>query len=268
MEEVESGNVLAAKAAGAVGAGSVSDAVGEACAHVVGAASPPSAATAPLPVMHKPREEAFLVARGLELKTIRGYAYRGVDLDVGRGQVVAVRGRNGSGKTALLLTLAGRMRFTKGSLAVGGLELPHNRAKIERRVGLGLVAGLNELQENLTAANAVSAEFGLFRRPSRRELVVAYLDEWDLAEVAEVRVKDLTAEKLAQLGIALAFAGGPDAVVIDDVEDQLTMSQSEGLIDLLKRAARERNAAVVVGVIERSLGERADACIYLEKGGE
>lgn len=212
--------------------------------------------------------DPYISAHGLELKTYAGYAYRGVDVDVHKGELVAVRGRNGSGKTALLLTLAGRMKPTGGTLSVGGLELPRQRAKAERRVGLGLFHGLNDLQESLTAAYATSAEFELFGRRPRREAVTDYLRAWGLADVANVRVKDLTAEKRAHLGIALAFVGEPDAVVVDDVEDQLTMTQSEGLVNLLLDTARSRDVAIVMGVVERGLAAMADACVYLSKEGE
>ncbi len=212
--------------------------------------------------------DPYISARGLELRSLGGCVYRGVDVDVYRGEVVAVRGRNGSGKTSLLLTLAGRMKPTGGTLTVGGLELPRQRAKAQRHVGMGLFAGLNDLQDSLTAAYAAGAEFELYGRKPRRDAVLCYLREWGLEDVANVRVKDLTSEKLAQLGIALAFAGEPDAVVVDDIEDQLTMSQSEWLMDLLIDAARTRNAAIVTGVVERDLAAMADACVYLSKGGE
>ena len=187
----------------------------------------------------------YISARGLGLKTYAGYAYREVDVDVHKGELVAVRGRNGSGKTALLLTLAGRMKQTEG-----------------------LFSGLNDLQDSLTAAYALGAEFELYGRKPRREAVTDYLRQWQLGDVANVRVKDLTSQKLAQLGIALAFVGEPDAVVVDDVESQLTMSQSEALVDLLLDAARTRNVAVVVGVVERDLAAMADATVYLSKDGE
>lgn len=159
------------------------------------------------------------------------------------------------------------MKPTAGTLRVGGFELPRERAKAERHVGLGLFKGLNDLQENLSAARAAQAEFELHGLDSRRESA-DYLRAWGLADVMEIRVKDLTSEKLAQLGIALAFVGEPDAVAVDDVEDQLTTSQSRGLMELLSRAAREHDAAVVVGVVERELACRADACVYVAKEGE
>ena len=212
--------------------------------------------------------EPYFRARGLGLKTYAGYVYRDEDVDARAGELFAVRGRNGSGKTALLLTLAGRMKPTEGTLSAGGLELPRQRAKVARHVGLGLFKGLNDLQDSLTAAYAASAEFELHGRRPRRDAVLAYLREWGLDDAADVRVKDLTSQKLATLGIALAFSGEPDAVVVDDVEDQLTMAQSASLVKLLREAARSRGAAVVVGVVERDLAAMADACVYLAKEGE
>lgn len=210
----------------------------------------------------------YISARGLGLKTFAGFAYRDVDVDVHKGELVAVRGRNGSGKTALLLTLAGRMKPTAGTLTVGVFELPRQRSKVERHVGLALFSGLNDLQESLTVLYALGAEFELYGRKPRRESVTGYLRAWELEDVANVRVKDLTSEKLVQLGIALAFVGEPDAVVVDDVESQLTMSQSEGLVQVLLDAARTRNVAIVVGVVERDLAAMADATVYLSKEGE
>lgn len=221
-----------------------------------------------LPIMPSVQEAPVIVARALELKTYRGYAYRAIDLSVARGQVAAVRGRNGSGKSALLLTIAGRMKSTGGALTVDGYQLPHQRRRVERRVGLSLFAGLNDLQDSLNTLNAVSAEFELYGRSSRREHVMAYLRGWQLDDVAAVRVKDLTAEKLATLGIALGFAGEPDVVVVDDIEDQMTMSQSTDLMHLLLCAARERHVAIVVGVVERDLAAMADVSVFLTKEGE
>ena len=83
----------------------------------------------------------YFCARGLGLKTYAGYAYRAVDVDARAGELTAVRGRNGSGKTALLLTLAGRMKPTEGSLSAGGLELPRQRGEGCAARGPGPVQG-------------------------------------------------------------------------------------------------------------------------------
>ncbi|MEG2983022.1 MAG: ABC transporter ATP-binding protein, partial [Raoultibacter sp.] len=78
----------------------------------------------------------FLEACGLGLKTLGGYAYRNVAISLDAGQIYAVRGHNGSGKTALLLTCAGRMAFSEGSLRVGTSQLPKKRNEVQKTVGL------------------------------------------------------------------------------------------------------------------------------------
>lgn len=205
-----------------------------------------------------PRGPLFARARDLGLRTMLGCPYAGMDIDVHKGELTALRGRNGSGKTALLLTLAGRMAHTQGSLEIMGATMPKQRGHVQRHVGLGLIKGVNDLQDNLPVASVVSAEFELYGRRGRRENVAAYLDEWRLAGVARTRVKDLSKESLVRLGIALAMVNNPEAIAVDDVEDQLTRVQSERLVRLLSDIAHNRGIAVMVACTERDLAALAD----------
>ncbi|MEG0070386.1 MAG: ATP-binding cassette domain-containing protein [Raoultibacter sp.] len=209
----------------------------------------------------------FLEAHGLGLKTLMGYAYRDIDLLLGPGQILAVRGHNGSGKTALLLTLAGRMSYTEGTLRVGEFQLPRQRGKVQKTVGLGLFEQLNGLQESLKVSYAVGAEFELYGRRPGKGAVLDYLKQWHLFDIAQMLVKDLTAEKRVQLGVALACVGNPQMIVIDDIEDQLTKTQSEEIMATLVDLAHTRKMAIAVGCIERDLATMADGVCYLEKEG-
>ncbi|WP_165248022.1 ABC transporter ATP-binding protein [Adlercreutzia sp. ZJ141] len=212
--------------------------------------------------------ESFIIARDLEMKTLVGYVFRNVSVSVHKGELVAVRGRNGSGKTSLLLALAGRMKHTGGSLTIGGYILPRQHAKAAQQVGMALFEGLNDLQDSLTVAYATSAEFELYGRKPRRDDVMASLRRWHLDSVADQRVKDLNSEQLTVLGISLAFVRHPSIVVVDDIEAQLTLEQSKRLMLLLRDLARERNVGIIVGITERELAIMADTCVYLSKEGE
>ncbi|MFQ9181639.1 MAG: hypothetical protein ACLR3C_18430 [Eggerthella lenta] len=126
-----------------------------------------------------------------------------------------MRGRNGSGKTALLLTLAARMKQTEGTLN-GRIRAAAPALEGGAARSLGLFSGLNDLQDSLTAAYALGAEFELQVKAAPRggyglPAAVAAGRRGERAR------EDLTSQKLAQLGIALAFVGEPDAVVVDDV---------------------------------------------------
>lgn len=206
---------------------------------------------------------SIIRARGLELKSLVGCPYQGVDLDVEQGQVFAIRGRNGSGKTALLLTLAGRMLFTKGSLEILGFKMPLRAGKVQRRIGLAFFEGLNELSENQVVRSAVAAEFELWGRKVQRDTVEAYLREWELGDIADKRIGELNREQYAELGIKLAWVGHPDIIVVDDIESELTKSQSVALMERMGAMAHERNVTILVGVLERDLAAMADAAYYL-----
>jgi len=67
---------------------------------------------------------AAVLARGLGVVERGGPVFRGVDADVPAGGLLVVRGPARSGRTSLLLTLAGRMAFTEGDLVVDGHRLP------------------------------------------------------------------------------------------------------------------------------------------------
>ncbi|WP_432549126.1 ATP-binding cassette domain-containing protein, partial [Kineococcus arenarius] len=80
--------------------------------------------------------ELAVRARDLTLRSGGRDVLTGVDVDVPVGSMLVVRGRTGSGKTSLLLTLAGRMRPTSGTLRVLGHDLPAQARAVRRRASL------------------------------------------------------------------------------------------------------------------------------------
>lgn len=213
-----------------------------------------------------PREaprRVFAEARGLGLRTALGCPYAGMDMTIYQGELTALQGRAGSGKTALLLTLAARMVPTQGELSILGEQMPRRRARVQRRIGLGLIAGVNDLQGNLTVDAVTRAELSLFSRPSGRDDANAYLCEWGLGDMARMTVADLPRERLALLGIALGMAGNPSALAVDDIESQLTTKQSRRLMERLAELAHERGVAVMAACINRDLAAIADRVYHL-----
>ncbi|NED53676.1 ABC transporter ATP-binding protein, partial [Micromonospora aurantiaca] len=100
-------------------------------------------------------------ARGLGLRTRRGWVYRDVDLTAASGELHAVTGPPGSGRTSLLLALAGRF--------------PHNHGELRRRgpAALGQVAGVHEPDPTLTVAEHITERLLLLGPVPRRLLALA-----------------------------------------------------------------------------------------------
>ena len=223
----------------------------------------------PKPVVHgesiRPIAEGTPIvrARDLQLKTPLGCPSSGVTLDITQGQVFAICGSHGSGKTALLLTLAGRMIPTKGKLEVLGYAIPRHMSKVQRRVGLGIFEGLNDVHEAQQVRRAIAAEFELHGRKATRDALENFLCDWHLDSVADRRVNELTRPMMVRLGVALAWTGHPDIIVLDDIESGMTKSQSIEIMERLALQACKRNVTIVVGVLERDLAAMTDDALLL-----
>ncbi|MGI5118827.1 ATP-binding cassette domain-containing protein [Marinactinospora thermotolerans] len=162
---------------------------------------------------------ARVEARGLGLRTGRGPVYQDVDLDAAPGSLTAVRAERGCGRTSLLLTLAGRMRPTSGSLRVDGHALPHRARLVRRIAALGVSEGVNDLDDRLRVREHLRERLHLRMRPARGALTGAALESAGLAESDGRRlVRDLSTLERRRLGVALALLEEPRLLLVDDLD--------------------------------------------------
>ncbi|GII01047.1 ATP-binding cassette domain-containing protein [Planobispora takensis] len=176
-------------------------------------------------------------AEGLSLRGGHGWVYRDVGLDAGPGTLTAVAGQAGSGRTGLLLTLAGRMRPTAGVLTVAG----HARPGAVRRVAaLGPVEGVNDLDRALTVREHVRERArGLFWNTAASRRAAAALERagLDLSPDDRTLIRDLDHERRMRLGIALALLDGPGLLVVDNLDAGLTADRRAALWTTLEELA-------------------------------
>lgn len=207
-----------------------------------------------------------IVARGLGLRTREGWVYRNVDLEVPGASLVVITGPAGSGKTALLLTLAGRMRAGEGALTVAGLNAGRDTSALRRRVGLGEFRGVNDLDETLTVADQVMAELALHGRRWRGAHVAATLDELGLALDPHQKVRDLAAGERTLLGAALGMIGEPPLLVVDELDDNATPEEAAAVLAGLRRSTAA-GTTVVAGALDPVIAARADVWLALDADG-
>ncbi len=181
---------------------------------------------------------------GFETSTQSGRAsvlYADLDLTAAPGTLVVVHGPHGSGKTPLLLTLAGRMRHTDGKLVVVGRLLPDEAAAVRRRTSLAEFSGVNDLDPLLTVGDHLNERLAAATwhpwvsaaaRDQARDQLTLLLGQAAQATAGEpsagghARPSIPVATKIAQLnplerwilGIALALIGDPQIVLVDDVD--------------------------------------------------
>ncbi|MGW4497253.1 ATP-binding cassette domain-containing protein [Micromonospora sp. NPDC004336] len=193
-------------------------------------------------------------ARGLGLRTRRGWVFRDVDLTVAAGELHAVTGPPGSGRTSLLLALAGRFPTTEGRLTRHG------------PAALGQVAGVHEPDPALTVAEHVRERLLLLgpvprrrrqlvpltalraRREYRRDALAAALAGAGLTGDPpfdpDTRGRDLTPLQRQVLGLLLATLAGPRLIVADDVDAGSDAPERARLWATLARLADQGYAVV------------------------
>lgn len=190
----------------------------------------------------------MLEATGLGLRTRQGWVYRDVDLALPPGTPAAVVGPAGSGRTMLLLTLAGRARPSAGALRVDGAAA---RADIRRSVAVARATGAVELDPDLTVGD------------SRREAgLLFYGAELDWAEDlvglsldSATLVGDLAPDDHALFSLALATATKPAAVVLDDVDVRATPDQQRRIWAAVRTVADAGVTAIASAVDAGSAGD-------------
>lgn len=177
---------------------------------------------------------------------------RGLDLEVARGQAVALFGPNGAGKSTLLRTLAGLLRASQGSVKVFGNELPAG-ADLRRRIGY--LGHESFLYRDLTARENLAYYARLFSIDTDR-VPLAALEEVGLARFAERRVATFSRGMLQRLALARVFLHNPDLLLLDE---PLTGLDPQGGELLARMLIERRRRGVTILMATHDL-ERALAC--------
>ena len=207
-----------------------------------------------------------VVARNLHLTGKRGPVYGPIDLTVRTGELLLVTGPAGSGRTALLLTLAGRLRPSPGSeLTVLGHRLPRRARAVQHRSSAVGFAGLDDLDEEVSVAAAVREReawlapwYRIVRRPDDAHVALVCGRVFGDRPVPTARqvVHSLDEASNLMLRISLAMLGNPSLLVIDDL-DQLRDSGSRVEVweSLRRLSARDGVTVLVASSTAREIAQ-------------
>ena len=188
-------------------------------------------------------------------------AVDGVSLQVKPGERRALIGPNGAGKTTLFSLISGEQPLTGGRILLFGKDVtrlaPHRRAALglSRTYQItNLFPHLTALQNCLLAAQALSpVKFhfhrALARYPALFERARAVLDAVGLGDKGEETVQNLSHGEQRQLEIALALAGTPQLILLDEPTAGLSPAESHLMTALLKKL----DPAITLLVIEHDM---------------
>jgi ABC-2 type transport system ATP-binding protein len=179
-------------------------------------------------------------AAGLGVYGHGGWAFRDIDLRLVPGSVLLVAGTSGSGRSSLLLTLAGHMRPTKGRLAVFGYDIPGYARRVHQLVSVAHTGEAVAPGPQLTVSEAVEerALVEMVDRGVARDRFRQACQLVDLTVHQHALVHELPAIDRAFLALALALVRAPLLVVADDVDSGLPALDERSLWQGMRAVAR------------------------------
>ena len=199
-------------------------------------------------------------------------ALAGVDLVIPAGQMVAIQGPTGGGKSTLLQMLGALDRPTSGTVRLGDSELSaagdHALAAARAR-DIGFVFQGFNLIPTLTAAENVETAFadGSTPRAERREKARAALASVGLAERADHLPSELSGGQQQRVAIARALVKEPSVLLADEPTGSLDEATRDEIMDLLEGVWRDRGLTVVIVTHDSAVARRAQRRLRIA-GGE
>ena len=193
----------------------------------------------------------------------------GVDLDVARGECVAITGPSGSGKSTLLGLIAGLDAPTSGTVQVDGVELTRlgeDALAHFRRDRIGFVFQSFHLIPTLTAAENVAIPLELAGVREARARAAVLLDDVGLAPRAHHYPSQLSGGEQQRVALARAVARAPGLGLADEPTGNLDSATGGAIIELLLRLNRERGSTLLLVTHDAALAAQADRQIALRDG--
>jgi len=196
---------------------------------------------------------------------------KGLELEVGRGEFLALMGPSGSGKTTLLNLIGGLDKPTLGRVAVAGRDLtrasPRELAHWRAR-HVGFVFQFYNLLPVLTAARNIELPLLLtgLSRAERQKHVAAALELVGLADRAGHYPMQLSGGQEQRVGIARAIVNDPTLLLCDEPTGDLDRQTAGEILDLIAELNRRYEKTVIMVTHDPLAAERAGRVLHMDKG--
>jgi len=218
-------------------------------------------------------KELALVVEGVYLRYGRGpaatEALRGVNLAVRRGEMVAVMGPSGSGKSSLLHVIGLMIRPTRADrFEIEGIDLldadDSTRTRV-RREKIGFVFQRLNLIPVLSARDNVKLAMWLRRARDDGDLDGLF-ERLGIADLKRKMPGELSVGQQQRVAIARAIAGGPSLLLADEPTGNLDSENAKAVLDLLRTIHQQRGLTTVLVTHDPAVAERADRILRLCDG--
>jgi putative ABC transport system ATP-binding protein len=245
------------------------------CARSPRNALPLSTIVHAVPISRRHLSPAALTLRAVN-KTFAGprllAVLRDISLDVGRGELIAIMGESGIGKSTLLNLIAGLDRPDSGSVVVEGFDLAtrdDDALTRLRRERMGFVFQAFHVLPYLSAAQNVALPLALVgtRGPEADLRVAAMLEGVGMGARGSSMPRELSGGELQRVAIARALIHRPALVLADEPTGNLDADSATGVMALLRNQLKAQGATGILVTHSRAAAAAADRVLMLTADG-
>nr|WP_154521298.1 amino acid ABC transporter ATP-binding protein [Ruthenibacterium lactatiformans] len=195
---------------------------------------------------------------------------RGINIDICKGDVVAVIGPSGSGKSTFLRCLNLLEEPTGGQIVFEGVDITSKETKIDQmRQKIGMVFQQFNLFTNMTVLDNVSAGPVLvkgMKKDEARKLAQSLLERVGLGDRGGAYPIQLSGGQQQRVAIARALAMQPDVMLFDEPTSALDPEMVHEVLDVIQQLAREGMTMVVVTHEMGFAREVANRVVFIDEG--
>jgi putative ABC transport system ATP-binding protein len=198
-------------------------------------------------------------------------ALRGVDLNIERGQMVAIMGPSGCGKTTLLNALSGIDDISAGEVIIDGSSIHHmpdNERTRYRARSMGFVFQAFNLLPVLTSVENIELPLllGGMKQKLAREKAMATLDLVGLRDQATKRPAEMSGGQQQRITVARAIVNDPAIIWADEPTGALDSETSKEIMDLLCDLNERKHQTFVLVTHDEGVGGRAGRLVRMRDG--
>jgi len=194
---------------------------------------------------------------------------RGVDLDVAQGEMCAVMGPSGVGKSTLLNLVAGLDEADDGSIEVLGTSLrglDDQARTLVRREKIGIVYQFFNLVSNLTALENVLLPYYIAEVPPDLAAARHWLDRVGMLKRADHLPAQLSGGEMQLVSIARALVRKPALVLADEPTGNVNVATGRRILTLLREVLKETGSSLLMVTHNPEDAARADRVVFMKDG--
>ena len=182
-------------------------------------------------------DDGFVVAAGLGLATGHGPVFHNLSFSFSQGALAVISGPSGTGRSALLLAIGGRMRGLTGSLRVAGFDSATHSGRIRETAAIARVSSLVDLEGRLSVADSITERALTDAVPAARGRAAFARAETLLQTTFDrsLLVEDLPALDRTLLAVGLATLRPARLLLLDDADLGLSVADQRELMTALLR---------------------------------